>query len=248
MNHVTNNKKTAQSGFTLVELLLAMTFVSLLLAAITMTVIQMTNIYAKGLTMRAVDQAGQALSQDMRRAIESARPLSVGTDSDGGINYKPQVAFGGDINNPDGGRLCTGSYSYIWNFGKSFSSPINKYTTGHSELIRLVKIPDNGAIYCSDPESRVDFSRAVEMLNAGDRELALQSLDIKAVTNSDDRQQVLYQVAFELGTNDAEALEKDLITLDTSCKPPAEAQGLKDYCAVNKFEFTARAGNSGGGR
>ena len=249
MNHETNHQPNRQGGFTLVELLLAMTFVSLLLAAIAMTIIQMTSIYTKGLTMRAVDQVGQAVSQDIRRSIEAARPLRIGDTPAGDVNYRPQVLFGGDVNNADGGRLCTGSYSFIWNLGKSFASPdkVNEYD-GRSGLIRLVKVPDNGAIYCSDLTMKVDYDRATEMLNAGDRELALQSFNIRAVTDSTDAQQVLYQIRLELGTNDREAVEKDLITLDTSCKPPGDSQGLKDFCAVNKFEFTARAGNAGGGR
>lgn len=244
MNHVSNQK-----GFTLVELLLAMSFVSLLLMAIALTVVQITGIYNKGLTLRAVDQVGQALTQDIRRSIEAARVLDVGTPAVGGANYKPQIALGGDINDPDGGRLCTGSYSYIWNNGKAFNNPVNKYELNNT-LIRLVKVPDNGGLYCADLSRNIDRSLATEMLDAGDRELAIQSFSVSSAVQNSDLQQALYQITLEIGTNDQEALARSatLLSIDTSCKPPSEDQGLKNFCAVNKFEFTARAGNTGGGR
>lgn len=249
MNHEINTSITKQRGFTLIELLLAMSFVSLLLMAITMTVIQIGNIYTKGLTLRAVDQVGQAVSQDIRRSIEAARPLDVGTTANGGLNYRPSVALGGDINDPEGGRLCTGSFSYVWNNGKALANPVNKYQAS-SDTIRLVKIPDNGAIYCSDPSRPVDHATATEMLSAGDRELAVQSFAIRTVARNPDLQQALYQITLEVGTNDQEALSRSqgISSVDTSCRPPSEEANLKDYCAVNKFEFTARAGNTGGGR
>ncbi len=242
------NHATKQSAFTIIELMLAMTFVSLLLMAITLTVIQVTNIYTKGLTMQAVDQTGQALSQDIRSSIQAARPLDVGTTNAGGANYKPMTVVGGDPNQPDGGRLCTGSYSYIWNNGKSLSNPVNKYDTS-SDVIRLVKIRDNGSLYCSDPSRTVDHSLATEMLNAGDRELAIQTMTIQQVAQDADSGQALYQISLELGTNDQEALQQNpsINTIDTSCRPPLSDQGLTDYCAVDKFEFTARTANNGGG-
>lgn len=242
MNHATNK----QSGFTLIELLLAMSFVSVLLMAITVTVIQISGIYTKGLTMKAVDQAGQAISQDMRRSIEAVRPLDLGATPAGGASYRPSIAVGGDATKPEGGRLCTGSYSYIWNNGTTLATPVNKYSSSE-EVIRLVKVADSGALYCSDPARLVDRTAATEMLNTSDRELAVQRLTIRVAATNASLQQALYQINLEIGTNDREALEQ-LTTMDTTCKPPAEAQGLRDYCAVNKFEFTARAGNTGGGR
>lgn len=240
-------RRKHQQGFTIVELMLAMSFVALLLLAITATVIQMTNIYTKGLTMRAVGQTGETLADDMRRTIESSRPLDLGTTNAGGQNYKPMVVLGGDLNNPDGGRLCTGSYSYIWNNGKDLQNPVNKYSDNDG-LIRMAKVVDNGSLYCADPSRSVDRSVATEMLNAGDRELAVQSIEIKQVADDPDSGQALYLIDLEVGTNDQEALSRQttLTSIDTSCRPPSQAVKQEEYCAVNKFEFTARAGNVGG--
>lgn len=245
MNHVIKR----QQGFTIVELLLAMSFVSLLLMAITMTVIQVTNIYTKGLTLRSVGQVGQTVAQDIRRSVEAARPLDVGTDENGGLHFKPMVAVGGDLRNPDGGRFCTGSYSYIWNNGKGLTQPVNKYA-GSDELIRLVKVADNGSIYCSDPSRGVAQDQATEMLSGGDRILAVQSFKVKRVGSNPDAGQALYYITLEVGTNDEGSLNREvtLNSIDTSCQPPSDGVRLEDYCAINKFEFTARAGNTGGSR
>ena len=236
-----------QKGFTLVELMLAMSFVTLLLMAITVTVIQLTNIYTKGLTMRAVAQSGQAVTQDIRRSIESSPPLDIGSMGEGGQNFQPLVAVGGEVSNADGGRLCTGSYSYIWNNGKALADPVNKYADS-DDIIRLVKVIDNGSLYCADPARLVDKSTSIEMLSSGDRELAIQSFAIKQVATSPDSGQALYLISLEVGTNDQEALDRrvSLTSIDTSCRPPVDDVKLDDYCAVNKFEFTAKAGNVGG--
>lgn len=243
MNHARNHR----SGFTLVELLLAMTFISFLLVAITMTIIQVSSIYNKGLTLRAVGQAGESVTQDIRRSVESAQPLSLGTTPEGGPNLRQMVNVGGDINKPDGGRLCTGSYTYVWNNGTSMRTPVNKYATG-DELIRLVKVMDNGSQYCADPSKEIEKTGAVEMLEGGDRELAVQSFAIKEAAVNPESSQALYLITMEIGTNDDDTLNQNatVATIDTSCKPPSEGVKLDDYCAVNRFEFTARAGNTGG--
>src|SRR5450759_2265716 len=96
-----------QRGFTLVELMLAMAFVSALLLAIAMTVIQIGNIYNRGITYKNVNQVGSSLVSELQRSIASNAPFDVSINGVGeGEHY---------INKGWGGRLCTGQYSYIWN-------------------------------------------------------------------------------------------------------------------------------------
>src|SRR5690606_10502071 len=96
--------KVRSKGFTLIELMLSMAFVGALLVAIAMTSIHIMNTYTKGVTIREVNQVGRAITQDIQRTIASEAPFSVDT------MY---------LNSADrGGRLCTGSYSYVWNYGK----------------------------------------------------------------------------------------------------------------------------------
>lgn len=238
MNHEANR---SQNGFTIVELLISMTFVSILLLAIAITVIQIGNVYNKGLTMRAVDQAGRTISLDIRQTLAQSQPFN--PDSVFHLQRYPDS----DANNPDGGRLCTGTYSYIWNFGKASKKPINKYAAGEDE-IRFAKVRDNGGQYCAELSRPVQQADAVELLSAGDRDLAIQSFSIRRLINDATVGQALYRIVLEIGTNNQDTLQRTqaLDTLDTSCKPPSDDSALQEYCAVNQFDFTAQAGNRGG--
>src|SRR5688572_23689793 len=129
-------------GFTLIELMLAMTFIAVLLIAIAMTTIQISNIYNKGMTLREVNQAGRALSDEFQRSIASAVPFDVTPkldDSPATITSKYVVRDGG-------GRLCLGAYTYAWNYGKTIAGEsgapavFNKYD--NSSTVRFAKVKD----------------------------------------------------------------------------------------------------------
>lgn len=237
MNHVDSDN----NGFTIIELVLAMTFVSLLLLAIAATVIQIGTIYNKGMTMKAVDASGQEVSADIQRTIGQSQPFDIEP------NFRSQRYPETGINDSDGGRLCTGTYTYVWNYGRSLQRPINAYVSGDAQ-IRFVRVRDAGGQYCADPGKRIEMADATELLAGGDRDLAVQSFAIAKVAGNQVLGQAIYTVALEIGTNDQDALERrsTLTTVDTSCKPPSSKESQQEFCAVNKFEFTAQAGNKGG--
>ena len=244
MNHAVKLRTT--HGFTIIELMLSMTFVSVLMVMIALTVMQIANIYNKGTTMRAVDQAGRSVSADIQTTVAASQPLDIGSDGNGGMNFRLQTHVGGDINNPDGGRLCTGSYSYIWNTGSGLKNPVNRYAA-IDDQIRLVKVRDTGALYCSDTTLSVNKSDATELLSSGDRELSIQSLRIVPAASDPITQQALYLVKLEIGTSDEASLSRavTLNSIDTTCKPPSDKDSQQDFCAVNKFEFSVRTGTRG---
>ena len=235
MNREAN--RTSQ-GFTLIELLLAMTFISILLIVIAVTVIQISNIYNKGLTMKAVDQAGRSISTDMRQVMSNSQPFSIDTA------YHLQRNPGSPMDSPDGGRLCLGTYSYVWNFGKSLINPANRYATGDTE-IRFARVRDNGGQYCANPGSQIQQADATELLSAGDRDLAIQNFAITRLAEDAAVGQSLYKITLVIGTNNRDAIEP-LSTIDTRCKPPNQELSQEEFCAVNRFDFTAQAGNRGG--
>lgn len=242
MNLVDSSKRT---GFTIIELMLAMTFVSILLLAIAITVIQISNIYNKGLTMKAVDQSGRTVTQDLRRTISSSRPFDLKTD------FCLQTSNGActaNVNDAGAGRLCTGVYTYIWNYGKSIDKPINTYKDS-KDIIRFVRVRDTGGQYCINPKADdIVKADATELLSGGDTDVALQSFSIEKLVDDPTVNEALYKIIIEIGTNNQDALDQavQLNTIDTTCKPPSDAASLQDFCAVNKFEFTAEAGNKGG--
>lgn len=228
-----------RSGFTLIELMLSMSFVALLLLAIAMTTMRISSIYNKGMTLRQVNQTGRSISDELQRSITSAAPFDVNADS-ADPRYI-QMPAGASVS--EGGRLCLGNYTYAWNYGKALAEGdgVNTYAApDDSEQIRFVKVADSGASLCADPNKEIDRSRASDMLAGGDRDLVLHAFSIRQEVSDPAIGQALYGISMVIGTNDRE----QLVTADTSCKPPKDSQaGADQYCAVNQFDIIARAGN-----
>ena len=61
------HQRRANSGFTLVELMLAMAFVSVLLLSVAMVAVQAGKIYNRGTVMKTVNQSGRTISDVIRR-------------------------------------------------------------------------------------------------------------------------------------------------------------------------------------
>ena len=97
---MTSNKNTNQiQGFTLVELLLAMTGVAILLVAVATTTIQLMNMYHKGITIKTINSAGREVGDTIKRDGLSAKGRDI-----------VQVASS-DSGTGGLGRLCFGSYT-----------------------------------------------------------------------------------------------------------------------------------------
>lgn len=235
MSHV--GKKT--TGFTLIELMLAMSFISVLLMAIAMTVIQISNIYSHGLTLKEVNQAGRSLTSELQRTIKSSAAFSIPADAVSSNQNLRRDAWGG--------RLCVGQYSYIWNYGKVLTTTLpsggspNVYTTTPNTQIRFIKVLDGNAAYCSNPTQKIDPAGAVELVNVGDHSLAVHSFNIVTTPSAIDTktQQQLYTLTFTIGTNDINALVADA----SACKGPGVAGADLAYCSVQDFSVVIRAGN-----
>jgi type II secretory pathway pseudopilin PulG len=257
------NKADKRYGFTIIELMLAMGFVATLLIAISMTVIQIGNIYNRGLTLKEVNQAGRLISSELQRNIAMTTPFDV-SSGDGSQYVKKKVDVRNYyINNYWGGRLCLNQYSFIWNYGKDIQANLNNInsdsnlniyrdntTTDLNETdipIRFIKVYDPDAKYCvSDPVTNkyidIDTTESIELLDESQHNLAIHSFKIiTSITAADPKTgQQLYNIEFVLGTN----LGNTLISSNTECKPPSETGLDFSYCSVNKFNIVARAGNA----
>lgn len=232
-----NQLRNTQTGFTIIELMLAMSFVAMLLLAIAMTTIQIGNIYNKGITLKQVNQAGRSLTDELQRTLAASSAIDVSGAT--GSRYQKQ---------PGGGRLCMGKYSYVWNYGKALAGApgapaiVNQYATG-TDQIRFAKVVDTGASLCQDMNKKIVQSDSIELLDEGDRNLVVHDMELQQTVPTDPvTGQALYALTLTLGTNDRE----QLTTGDTSCKPPAQVGGDTTYCAVNTFDIIARAGNKAG--
>jgi hypothetical protein len=225
MNH---NKKT---GFTLVELMLAMSFLSVLLLGIAMSVIQISNIYTHGLTLKEVNQTGRQISNELKHGISQSAPFAAP-----GTKY---------ISQPWGGRLCVGQFSYIWNYGSVLNdstadgSNSNIYSDSVSK-IRFVKVLDNSGEYCKTPSKPIVSVGASELLASGDRDLAIHSFSLTASSLDARSGQGIYAISYVIGTNDQAALNPTA----TSCRAPSELTSDINYCSINQFDIVVRATNA----
>jgi prepilin-type N-terminal cleavage/methylation domain-containing protein len=230
-------------GFTLIELMLAMTFISILLVAIAMTTIQIGNIYNKGITLREVNQAGRSVSEELQRSIASSAPFDATPKKDD----SPQTAASKYVVRDGGGRLCLGDYTYAWNYGKvladSGTAAFNRYDDSDRSAVHFAKVTDPSGALCATPETVIPKAKSTELLSSGDRDLVVHSFALTKTSDDPNANQALYSISMIIGTNDTAQLTTD----DASCKPPSENVGDENYCSVNQFDIVARAGNKAGG-
>lgn len=234
MNHE-DNRVQQKRGFTLIELMLAMTFISFLLVAIAMTIIQISTTYNRGMTLKEINQVGRSMTSEVQRTISTTTPFP--------IEPGPGTRL---IDSSWGGRLCVGQYSYIWNYGKELLAndpSLNRYVGSDAGTqIRFVKVLDGEAAYCSDPTKAINRANAVELMNSGDHTLVLHTFAIKSALTAIDSstRERLYSISFTIGTNDQAALVAD----QSACSEPGTPGSDLAYCAVQQFNVVARAGNA----
>lgn len=108
--------RNKDTGFTLIELMLAMVFVAFILIFISLTLVQMIRIYDKGSSMKQVNQAGRSIIDELSRAVRQQLPSAV------------------DVSNVDAGVLCIDKTMYVWNPLYTATGP-NTDPTAHTAVI-----------------------------------------------------------------------------------------------------------------
>ena len=109
-------------------------------------------------------------------------------------------------------------------------------------------MPDADAHYCTTPTTAITPTGAVELLSAGDHDLAVHYVTMSTSTTAADARtgQQLYTLTFTIGTNDTAALVTGtgaMAGIVTGCKPPDAIGADPVYCVIQTFSFVARAGN-----
>lgn len=249
MNQLNNNK-----GFTLVELMLAMGFLSALMIIIAMTVVQIGNIYNKGITLKEVNLVGKALSTELQHSIIEVASFELSASA------KTYVIQKNGAGNAIGGRLCTGKYTYIWNYGTEIQDKVNSNLVNRYKSpvppdvnpIHLIKILDANKSYCVPVSfgvyDDIPLANASELIVSDKSQLDLAILSFSVTSNSATAYdsitgERLYNIRFTLGTNKKEARVTDPATGIISCKPPGAFNSDFNFCSVNDFDIVARAGN-----
>ena len=176
--------KNRQNGFTIVELMFAMTFLSVLLIIAMMSSLSIMRTYSKGLALKQVNQSGRSISSEVQRSLQSSQPP---------LNEA-------SVQN---GRLCLGAYSFVWTQGGE--DPV-VYDDG--ERVGFAKVSDPSGNMCAESPPDIPRERSIELLAAQElATIAIQSADLsRAATYSG---QYLYNFTFTIGTDDETLLTDD---------------------------------------
>lgn len=229
------------NGFTLVELMLAMSFIAILLISIAMLSIYLTTLYDRGSTMKDINQAGTEIASDIKRSIAAAP------------DTYPQMRT---RNIPEGGKLhviCAGSVSYVINDGEALyvdndlltppPNPVRYF--GTSVAARIAKVDDSSGILCSGSlNARFPGRQIPNNMNA--RELLSQeashTLSVwNVIFNSFPTalQPELTTVTVTIGTSQLSDLTRDPLTGSYVCN----TGNGSEWCGINTFEIVGRSGN-----
>ncbi len=212
-------KNPLAAGFTIVELMFALIFISFILMFIVLDTIHLSRLYTKGLTVKTINQSGRTIIEAMSRDIESSTALNV-LGSSSGV-----------------GMLCLDSAVYAWNGidAPPAAADRNSYDSYPDKPISLVRIADpskcqdsNVAPLVAGRNTKIPYPYAInaktgivsEMLS---RQVSVLSMSLNPIAGSNDK---LYRLTLSVGSASPEVYSYDGGT--RICSPAA----MGDYCAM----------------
>ena len=196
-----------KKGFTMVELSLALIFISIILITIAWLTMHVTTIYQKGLAMKAVNSTAKELIDDFSRAIAASPAFTVETqcsskystttamytqcimDNARKFSYQQNYGMvsikGADPKLlPTNGVFCTGRYSYLWNTAYVLNSDDYQVTNIASNKGRFL-VREGGS-----PKLKSDSYKLLKVQDF-DRSLCKQHLRAYSYSYNQDNDYVL---------------------------------------------------------
>lgn len=215
--------KTCKKGFTIIETMLALTFLAILMVSISTLIIRITNIYQKGLALRAINSTGTEIIDDITRTLNSASYitdlyLDDGQDRDAIMSYENNyksidkyyyayTTYGEEsygesmVNVQYFGVFCTGTYSYIWNTARALDEnrANSRYVEVNGKKVKMVRVLDRGQTQCDagfegDDPGHTDGS-VVYQATSGTLpvKITIDSEDVVELINDDESDLALYE-------------------------------------------------------
>lgn len=169
-------------GFTLIELMLAMAFISFLLLFMVSAVFQVTRLYVKGLAIRQINQTGRQVMDDVTASLRTGT-AAVMVDG-----YS---------------RLCVGNTSYAWNIDSSVAGENehpNKFSDSTATL-GFVSVQDGGNL-CKDLDAQPAKSASTDLIGS-----SVAVLQFSAEPQGNDKLWNLYLVLSTSGSNIARQVD-----------------------------------------
>lgn len=164
-------RKEQKKAFTIIEFMLAMTFLAILLMGIATLTMRVLEIYRKGLALRAVNATGRDILNDLSRVVsgspivekvnpkaqQNSTQITAADIKKAWRNYYNEVARVTTNSNGNtvqtGGVFCTGMYSYVWNTAPTIaeyreSGVKNNAFTINDTVYKFARFPDNERTAC----------------------------------------------------------------------------------------------------
>ena len=230
-------------GFTLIELMLSMAFISILILAIASVTIKIGNMYNRGLVLKAVNQAGRDIDNTIRRDFLQSRYLHIHKVDD--TNSVIKIDDAGQMRS---GRFCLGNYSYLWNTPEVLDKGLDGDGVVYDpdgNRINFVRVTDRGAALCqpdaSGYENELTADQNITHLlksqsDEDDVVLSIHSMAVTPVVAAEGASEGLYRLQMTIGTSKLGELD----TMVGQCKPPSDNQSNFDFCAINQFDTIVR--------
>lgn len=158
IQHTNTHRHSTQSGFTLIELILATSFIAFILIFMLTTMINVMSNYNKGLAVKQINQTARTVTDEMGRLIQNTNTSGMNTS---------RIA---------NGRVCLGGVSYVWNVRNTTT---NQFTTT-GEPLRFVRVNDPGGSLCGATLPNVNRANASEMLSS---QIWVQQLNVVVSSN-----------------------------------------------------------------
>ncbi|MGB3023983.1 MAG: type II secretion system protein [Candidatus Saccharimonadales bacterium] len=204
-----------QKGFTIIELMFALTFLSFLLVFIVTSTIQTMRTYNKGITFKSVNQSGRSILDQMSRDIGQSVTPVVYKDPAGILR----------------GMLCTQSVAYIWNTIYAPTSLLsverNKYSVSDPKQPYLYLVRTNDRTHCnatdqgwSPDTKRTGVYQTTELLSD---QASVTKIDLTKITPK------LYLLELGLGSADTSGYESPGSTVCSS------NDAVGQFCASAEF-------------
>lgn len=235
--------KQRHAGFTLVEVTLAIAFLSILLIAILTITVTAGKLYIKGNTNQAINQSGRDFADTVRRDF-----LASGISVIAGSPTGTAITIGSG--NLTSGRICLGMVSYLWNSAALLNAPnTNEVTMGTSNTpVKFARIVSPKQSYCDKdasgkyPMNIPSTEQVVDLFGGSDRDYALYSMTMAPVAVTGDKG--MYQISYTLGTNESNTTQNDATNSFVQCKPNDSQTADFNYCAVDDFDMIVRVGGT----
>lgn len=212
----------SQAGFTIIELMLSLAFLSVLLLFVLSATVQVMRSYNKGLTTKQMNQTGRTITEEMSRTARTAWAESV-------------------VDESANGRLCVGGVSYVWNEPDVVGdTPITTNTFIGGGAVDIVRIDDSNAEYCRNIANdipRPATDDRVSLLSTS----SVRILNLRTQRSTDGR---LLNIAFNVASTGTDKPVK----VGTEYECPVDGSMLYgSFCAIADFETTIYLRNKNGG-